>query len=430
MEGGEEMAEKEKGWRYVHTLVTVHFFIWGFVALNRNVINFLFPKIVEDLKMSYTEAGALVGILGVTWAFASLFIGGFSDKYGRKKMLAPCIALGSIFSFASGLVTSFVGMAIMRGLLGVPGGGYYPTGVATIAEESPPESRGLTLGVHQSAFAVFGVLLAPIWAVTFASVLGWRWALYLTIIPGAIMLALYSGLIKEPQSTSLRKEAGKKGEKFEIRDEHGRVLTWKDVFKHRNVVLGCIISILIMTWLFPFIAFSSLFLTKVRGFEFISSGTIMSFFGLGGAISYVSAGYVSDHLGRKTTLLIYSIGAGIATILFMALPLSSGLAYLLTFLSGLFGFGLFVISVAIVPAESVPFNMAGLAVGIVIFIGEIFGTGMLTFLCGIIADAFGLGNAILVAGISVLVVFLVGLGLKETAPRVLAKRLGTQRSPA
>ncbi len=68
------------------------------------------------------------------------------------------------------------------------------------------------------------------------------------------------------------------------------------------------------------------------------------------------------------------------------------------------------------------YTQAGLAVGVVVFIGEIFGTGVLTIFCGIPADTFGLDKVMLVPGIAVLLAIVFGLGRKETAYRVLEKK--------
>lgn len=412
---------KSNWWKYEFTVVTVHFFIWGFVALDRNIIPFLFPKMLPELQMNFTQAGLIISIIGITWAISALLIGHLSDRFGRKIVIWPSTIAFSLLSFVGGFANNFIQLAIVRGIMGVPEGAYFPAGVATVAEESSDKRRGLMLGIHQTAFGLCGMLIAPIWAVSIATGLGWRWAMYLTLIPGIILVLTHWRFIKEPPSTRARLEAKKKGEVYEVKAE-GKVVTWKDALKHRNIILGCLISICIMTWFYNFIAFSTLFLTDVRKVAYAEAGTTMAMFGVGAIFSYLMQGTISDFIGRKPTLIIFSILATIATYLFAFAPVSGILSYVYIFLMGLFGMGVFLLVVAVIPTESVPFALSGIAAGLVIFIGELFGSGLMPTIGGIIADSLGLQMSMLVSIIAIGLIFLLSFGVKETAPRVLARR--------
>src|SRR5205823_9076089 len=87
--------------------------------------------------------------------------------------------------------------------------------------------------------------------------------------------------------------------------------------------------------------------------------------------------------------------------------------------SGMGAGGLFM---SAIPAESVPFKFAGLAVGLTIGIGEIFGGVLNPILSGMAADAFGLSAPLLIGSTAALVGFLFSFLLRETAPVKLALR--------
>src|SRR3972149_2462823 len=150
-------------WRYEYTAVLIHFFIWGFVALDRIAISFLFPLMLPELKMGFTEAGLVMSIVGLTWAAGGLIFGIFSDKYGRKTFIIPATIAFSILSWMSGLSRNFGQLLAIRAVLGLPEGAYYAAGTATIAEVSTPKRRGLMIGIHHSAWAIIGALLGPIY---------------------------------------------------------------------------------------------------------------------------------------------------------------------------------------------------------------------------------------------------------------------------
>lgn len=417
------MSTNNKGWwRYEYTVVLVHWFIWGFVALDRNLIAFLFPKVLPDLKIGYAEAGMIMSVLGFAWAFSALLGGGISDKVGRKKVIIPVTIAFSLLSWATGLVKNFGQLIGVRIFMGISEGAYIPTAVATISEEATPGRRGLMLGLHQSAYAVVGLLLAPIYATQVAEALGWRWACYLTIIPGIILALLHWKFIREPKSTAEVLQAKREMRKHDIKTEEGVKVTWKDVLKHRNIIVVAIMGIGIMAWLFNFIAFGTVFLTDLRGIKYLSAGKIMSLFGLGGVVGYIGLNLLSDYIGRKPSAVISGICCALVTSLFAYGNTGPGLLMLFIFLMGLFGMGIFVLVVATIPGEAVPFALVGLAAGIANFIGEFFGAAIMPTIGGLIAKGYGLQACMLVSIIGTIVTFVAALFLKETAPRVLARK--------
>jgi MFS family permease len=413
---------KSNWWTYEYTVVAVHFCIWGFVALDRNIILYLFPMIAPEFNMTYTQVGMVAMILGLTWALSALFIGGLSDVVGRKKVILPATIAFSILSWVTGFVRNFYQLIIVRAVMGVPEGAYFPTGTATVAEEATPKRRGLMLGIHQMSYGVFGMLLAPVWAVSIATALGsWRWPLYLTIIPGVILALTFWRFIREPASIRARKEAAERGEKYETVSLEGKAMTWKDAIRHRNVIIGIFGSFLLMAWLYNFLSFATLFLTEVRQIAFVNTASIMAAFGLGATISYLSLGWVSDYVGRKKIVIIFPLLCAIATFLFAYAPVGGVLLYLWPFLMGLFGVGNLFLILSVITSESVPFALAGIAIGLLVFVGEVFGSIMPT-IGGIVADHFGLTATMVISVICIALICVPSIWYKETAPRILAKR--------
>lgn len=92
------------------------------------------------------------------------------------------------------------------------------------------------------------------------------------------------------------------------------------------------------------------------------------------------------------------------------------------FLMGFFGYGTFPVITGALPYESVPLHLTGSALGFIVFIGEIIGGSAAPAIGGIIADARGLHMTMAAGGLSMLLAALFCLGLKETAPKVLARR--------
>ena len=97
---------------YEYTVVALNWFIFGFVALDRLLIANLFPWVLPALKMSYTQAGLVMSIVGVAWAVAAIVFGGVSDKIGRRIIIIPATFVFSLLSWMSGLVLELHGAAV------------------------------------------------------------------------------------------------------------------------------------------------------------------------------------------------------------------------------------------------------------------------------------------------------------------------------
>jgi len=406
----------EKRWSYEYTVLIIHWFIWGFVAADRLLVAYLFPMILPALKMSFTQAGFLMSILGIVWGITAISGGGLSDKIGRKKIIIPATVIFSLTSWATGLARSFLQISFIRAIMGGAEGSYYPCAVATIAEEAKPSRRGLMIGLHQTGFPVFGLFLAPIYATQIASVYGWRWAFYLTLIPGIILAGVHWLLIREPKSTAERIEARKKGLAHKIVSEEGVHVTAGSVLKFRNIILSIFISICFMTWLWVFTSFGTLYLTKVQNMQMTTAGFVMSGWGIGGLIGMFLLSAISDRTGRRWTLFIGSVLGGLATLWFAFGGSSPTTLFCAMFFVGIFGSGVWPLFLSIIPSETVPFGLAGLAIGLPTGIGELIGAGVLPTVGGMLADAYGLGAAMILAGVSPLVAAVFALFMIETAP--------------
>ncbi|KUO77613.1 MAG: hypothetical protein APF81_25490 [Desulfosporosinus sp. BRH_c37] len=407
--------------RYEYTVVVINWFIVGFVALDRLLIANLFPWVIPALKIDYTKAGLVMAILSVTWSVSALVFGGISDKIGRRIIISSATLIFSLLSWMSGLVTSFAQLLGIRAVMGVAEGAYYPTAIATVAEESKPERRAMNVGLCLSAFNMIGMVLCPIYATTVATVWGWRMAIYLTAIPGIILALLSWRMLHEPASTATRRQAKKEG-RIEAEIESGESKGWSHIFTYRNILLGALVAIFCMGWSLTFLTFGMTFLMHVNQLAPQAAGLTMAMLGVGGAIGSFLIPYFSDQYGRKPAMIVAGILTAIATFSLVFWAVSPWSMSLCVFLMGMFGYGLFPIITGAVPFESVPINLTASAVGVIIFVSEIIGGAGASALGGMVADAYGLNFTIVIGGICALLAAACSFGLKETAPKVLARR--------
>jgi MFS transporter, ACS family, hexuronate transporter len=335
-------------------------------------------------------------------------LGGYlSDKVKSKKALLATFVLGfSLVSLLHGLAASFVTLFVLRLIMGVVEGPITPITQSILAAESSEKRRGFNMGfTMNTGNAIFGSFLAPLVIVALANVFDWHTAFYLTIIPGIVLAIFILKTLRNPQKTHVA---------IKLSADSNKKASVKEVFKHRNIWLSIIIFSFFLIYVMSFNIFGPVFLVNAKGMTPGEMSLVMAAFGAGFAIFGILVPIISDRIGRKQASLIFGILSGFTPLAIIYLDsMALILVFVFLFSSGM-GVGSLVMST--IPAESVPVQYAGMAVGLVIGIGELFGGFLNPILSGIAADTWGLAAPLIISSSAAFLAFAFTLFLRETAP--------------
>jgi MFS family permease len=383
---------------------------FGLVGLDRWIIAPLAPAIIKDLGLAPEAINLLIAVLGITWGLAALLMGGLSDKIGRRKVMLPAILGFSLASGLTGLASSLLFLAIIRGAMGIAEGAFAPTSFAATAEASHPSRRGFNQGLQQACFALFGLGFGPIIATQLLQFMSWRSVFLLVAIPGIILTILLARVIREPARKS-PVNAPASDQRTPSRSSIALVL------KQWNVPLAMGGLLCAMCGIFVLSANVPLYLTMVLGLSITQMGFVTSAIGFGGFVGQWGLPWLSDHLGRKPMAIAGFILGAIFIIGFMQIDANVPLLFTALFLATASSFGLLSLLTGPVAAESAPEGMISTTSGLIIGAGEIFGGGLALVVAGLVIAFFGIGAMLYLAiGGMVTGAFLMLL-LKETAPR-------------
>ena len=400
---GELGADTAYEWRIV-TLLTLGF---GLVGLDRWVISALFPAMARDLHLDYQELGVLIGALGIAWGIFSIIGGGLGDRFGRRRVLVPAIVGFSLLSGVSGLAVGLTSLLAIRIIMGANEGAFCPVSFAAVSEASRPTRRGMNLGITQSAFPLFGLALGPIIATQLLQVTSWRWAFVLVGVPGLIVAALLARIIREPASVGAK--------------AHEQRAPVSELLEHRNVPLGMLALLCAMSGIFSLSAMVPSYLVDYLKLSTAAMGFVTSAIGFGGFLGQLTLPALSDVIGRKPVAVG---GFVLATVLVYAFAQATTIPALfaLLFVGCFCCFGLLGLLTGAVAAEAAPRGLISSTTGIIVASGEIFGGGIAPVIAGAVAQHFGIQRTLTMALIGLAIGTLVSLFLRETAPRLLARR--------
>src|SRR5260370_20572620 len=160
---------------------------WALDAFDAMLYSLVLTQLMRDFGMSKTTSGLLGTLTLLASGIGGVAFGFLADRVGRKRALMLSILTYSICSFASGLATSVLMLAVARFVLGLGMGGEWNTGATLVAETWPTELRAHATSVVQSSwacgFAVAG-LVGPPGSRSF----GWRAVFFVGILPALLTL--------------------------------------------------------------------------------------------------------------------------------------------------------------------------------------------------------------------------------------------------
>jgi MFS family permease len=125
----------------------------------------LFPLFFSAARMDFEQIGTLAAVYPATWGVAQLFTGVWSDRVGRKWLIASGMWVQAFGIAVVVLAHTFGMFATGAALLGVGTAMVYPTLLAAIGDVAHPSWRASAVGVYRLwrdlGYAI-GALLAGI----------------------------------------------------------------------------------------------------------------------------------------------------------------------------------------------------------------------------------------------------------------------------
>src|SRR5438552_3948075 len=166
---------------------------WMLDAFDAMLYALVLTHVMRDLGMSKATSGLLYTLTLLASGMGGVLFGFLADRVGRKRALMLSILTYSICSFASGLSTTVLMLAVFRFILGLGMGGEWNTGATLVAETWPDELRAKAISVVQSSWAI-GFALAALVTGIVLHYADWRMAFFVGRLPALVVLWIRRGV--------------------------------------------------------------------------------------------------------------------------------------------------------------------------------------------------------------------------------------------
>ncbi|TBU41592.1 MFS general substrate transporter [Dichomitus squalens] len=314
---------RTEGRPLLQALATVTWVQWGhfwagWLAWTCDAIDFFSVSLsVTNLQHQFGKNTHTISTaITLTLLFRSVgavVFGILSDRYGRKWPLIGNLLLVSVLELGSGFVQTFPAFLAVRSLFGVAMGGIWGLAASTALENLPVEVRGLASGVLQQGYAV-GYLLAAVINLTLVPETSTSWRSLFWCASGISAFSAFVRLLLPESAVFLRAKEAARARGGGSTKSKTRIFIHETGEMLKRHWLLCIYAVLLMTG-FNFLSHGSqdlypTYLTQAKLFT-QHDATVATIIGNCGAIAGGAiAGWVSQYIGRRLTIIIFVLLIG------------------------------------------------------------------------------------------------------------------------
>jgi MFS transporter, Spinster family, sphingosine-1-phosphate transporter len=373
--------------------------LWVVAALNyldRQVIYSLFPLLQSDLHVSSVQLGFLGTAFLWIYAVVSPLGGYLSDRYSRRSIILISLTVWSLVTLLIGFSKTYPQLLVAEGLMGVSEACYLPAALALISDYHGEKTRSRAVGLHQSGLYT-GVALGGFAGGWIGQHYGWHQVFYSLGGFGLLYLLVLVFGLKEAERPVGHTGATSKPFLLSVRELGALPSFWMLILANAlsSVAFWCVYS-----WLALFLYEKFQMSLTVAGF---SSTFYIQAASLAGVLV---GGWGADswsRVSRRARLYTQILGFSFAAPALLLIGYTTSWPVLTASLLA-FGFGRGFWDANLMPVlcQIVPSDLRATAYGIA-NLTSCFSGGLMVLLGGILKERYGLGAAIKLSAVALMV---------------------------
>ena len=171
------------------------------IIVDATIVNVALPSIIRDFGLTLSDAEWINSIYSLVFAALLITLGRVGDMFGRRRLFVVGIAVFVAASAMAGAAPSGSWLIAARFLQGLGAAAILPATLSTVNATFRGRERGIAFGIWGSVIggmAALGPLLGG-WLTTSHS---WRWAFYINVPIGVIVVVGSWLWVRETRDTS------------------------------------------------------------------------------------------------------------------------------------------------------------------------------------------------------------------------------------
>jgi len=276
----------------------------------------LFPWLMKDFNLSYTEAGLLMTTFFVVSGIGQALAGFIVDKVGSRPVLFFGIGLLALSGVILGLSNSYAMLLLTAAVAGLGNSIFHPADFTLLNRRVAQPRLGHAFSVHGLS-GNLGWAAAPVFMAGIATVAGWQAAGFAAAAVGAVVLAILfwrrAMLVNAAEELVVPSHAQTESIKSAATNQFS--------FLRSTAVWMCFAFFFFVTAAFGVLQnYSPAILGNVYGVSLVVATGSLTAYLLGSAAGTITGGFLASRNERNERLIAIALGfSGL-----MALLLASG----------------------------------------------------------------------------------------------------------
>ncbi len=279
---------------------TVCFAVW-------TIFSIIGVRIKEELGLSDTEFGLLVGMPILTGSLSRIFLGIWTDQYGGRRIFSIVMVLSALSTFVLSYADTYLAMLVAALGVGLAGGSF-AVGIAYVSKWYPADKQGTALGLFGvgNIGAAVTKFLAPFVLVAF----GWETVAVVWAAALLVMAVIFWLTTEDDAETKARRARGERprGTLLQIAPlRHQQV--WRFSLYY-FFVFGAFVALAL--WL-------PRYLVGVYDLDIKTAGMLAALYSVPASLFRAYGGHLSDKYGARS-VMYWTFGVSVACTFLLSYP--------------------------------------------------------------------------------------------------------------
>ena len=269
----------------------------------------LFPFLIEEFSVSYTELGLLMSVFFIVSGFGQPLAGFLVDRVGARNVLFLGLGVYSVAIMALSILPVFWMYFPVMVLAALGNCVFHPVDYTVLSASVRHSHIGRAFSIHTLGGNI-GWALAPVFVLTIATAAGWRASVFAAGLVGTLIwLTLWFN------RDILRDELAEDGSKKSTPAFDTRVL-WSS-----TVLLCFSYFALLAAALIAVQNFISPILRAVHGIPLTLAGAALTAFLLGASVGVIAGGIAADRTSQHARVIMLGLaGAALSVVMVAYVP--------------------------------------------------------------------------------------------------------------
>ena len=269
----------------------------------------IYPIIIVEFSLNPRDIGLFIAVTTAVGGSMQLLYGFLTRWVSRPVLLGGGQLVFATGLLVSGLTRSLGQLLAAVSLARVGSSPQHPIGNAVLSDLYPPERRGFAISAH-IAGGNLGTVLVPFVGLALIGSVGWQATLALFGVPALLTGSLILWRVRE-DGAAYRSRARQAGS---VRRQLGSVLGRRDL----RLILGASLIAAGGRGLDIVAPFMLLYLRGPLGISERNTAILYALLLIGAVVGPLLAGWLSDHFGRRRTLVVYYLLSFVGILGFLA----------------------------------------------------------------------------------------------------------------